>query len=70
MDNKSIKLLYEEAVNIKNSLTPELNSVRFHDCFYSVWTRFISRLELRNWSSQSEIQLFGSILRNLKLMTS
>lgn len=36
MDNKSIKLLYEEAVNIKNSLTPELNSVRFHDCFYSV----------------------------------
>ena len=27
MDNKSIKLLYDEAVNIKNSLTPELNSV-------------------------------------------
>ena len=27
MDNKSIKSLYDEAVNIKNSLTPELNSV-------------------------------------------
>ena len=27
MDNKSIKSIYEEAVNIKKSLTPELNSV-------------------------------------------
>ena len=48
MDNKSIKLLYEEAVNIKNSLTPELNSVSLVDCFCQTGTRFTSRREPRN----------------------
>ena len=41
MDNKSIKLLYEEAVNIKNSLTPELNSVSlFTGLFLFYWNPF------------------------------
>lgn len=36
MDNKSINLLYEEAVNIKNSLTPELNSARTQELEQSI----------------------------------
>ena len=60
MDNKSIKLLYEEAVNLKKSLTPELNSVSFNNEDHHTvvaQTCFIYRLELRNWNSQLEIQL-------------
>ena len=40
MDNKSIKLIYDEAVNIKKSLTPELNSVRAEFKTFSCWNLF------------------------------
>ena len=43
MDNKSIKLIYDEAVNIKKSLTPELNSVSFK---YEIFIRLASNLFL------------------------
>lgn len=36
MDNKSIKLIYDEAVNIKKSLTPELNSARTQELEQSI----------------------------------
>ena len=40
MDNKSIKLIYDEAVNIKKSLTPELNSVRAEFKTFRCWNLF------------------------------
>ena len=41
MDNKSIKLIYEEAVNIKKSLTPELNSVSFNNEHHTIVSLFL-----------------------------
>ena len=58
MDNKSIKLIYDEAVNIKKSLTPELNSVSF---YYEIFIRLASNLFLGENSGTGAVhQKFNS----------